>query len=287
MVKVGIIGGTGLDNPDIFTERSEKFVDTPFGKPSDALILGKIKGVDCVLLARHDREHTITPTNINFRANIWALKQEGVDVIIASTACGSLREQIAPGHLVILDQGIDRTTKRHSTFYDNSPEGPRGICHIPMAEPFDPQVRNLLIEVAKDLGITAHPTGTMVAIEGPRFSTRAESKMFRAWGGDVINMTTFPEVTLAAEAGIPYASIAMATDYDCWHDTEEHVSIQLVLQTMKKNTENVKAMFLEAVPRLAKAEWAQAAVQAAKDKQANAILMPKGIETALAAMESQ
>eukprot|EP00124_Ichthyophonus_hoferi_P002837 Ihof_evm8s213 gene=Ihof_evmTU8s213 len=256
MVKIGIIGGTGLDNPDLFDDRTEKAVDTPFGKPSDSLIIGKIKGVECVLLARHDRNHTIHPSNVNFRANIWALKQEGVDLIIATTACGSLREHIVPGHFVILDQGIDRTTKRHSTFYDGTPNGPVGVCHIPMSEPFDSQLRQLLIDVAEHLKITIHTKGTIVAIEGPRFSTKAESHMFRLWGGDVINMSSFPEVALAAEAGIPYASIAMATDYDCWREEQEAVCVNMVMTTMKTNAENVSKMLVEAVGRIQEGEWA-------------------------------
>ncbi|KAI4874614.1 hypothetical protein NFI96_020932 [Prochilodus magdalenae] len=220
-IKIGIIGGSGLDDPDILECRTENFVDTPFGKPSDALIKGKIKNVECVLLARHGRQHTIMPSNVNYRANIWALKEEGCTHVVATTACGSLREDIQPGDIVLLDQFIDRTTKRVQTFYDGSPSSPSGVCHIPMAEPFCSKTREVLLEVVKGLGIRYHPRGTMLSIEGPRFSSRAESHMFRQWGADLINMTTVPEVVLAKEAGLCYASIAMATDYDCWKEHEE------------------------------------------------------------------
>ncbi|XP_042572220.1 S-methyl-5'-thioadenosine phosphorylase [Cyprinus carpio] len=223
-VKIGIIGGSGLDDPDILEGRTERYVVTPFGKPSDALILGKIKNVDCVLLARHGRQHTIMPTNVNYQANIWALKEEGCTHLLVTTACGSLREDIQPGDIVLIDQFIDRTTKRVQTFYDGQPTSHPGVCHIPMAEPFCNRTREVLMEVAQGLGVKCHTRGTMVTIEGPRFSSRAESLMFRQWGADVINMTTVPEVVLAKEAGLCYASIAMATDYDCWKEHEEAVS---------------------------------------------------------------
>lgn len=283
-IKIGIIGGTGLDNPNLLKDRVEKFVETPFGTPSDALICGKIHGVDCVMLARHDREHKINPTSINFRANLWALKEEGVNLILASTACGSLREHIHPRELVILDQGIDRTTMRHSTFYDNTPNGPVGVCHISLADPFHERLRRVLYETAQELNIPCHPRGTVVTIEGPRFSTRAESNMFRAWGGDVINMTTFPEVTLAQEAGIPYAAVAMATDYDCWHEEEEDVSVQAVLQTMKQNAHNTKELFIATVAKISAMDWSND-ISAAQDKVNSSVLMPKAIEIALESVE--
>merc|ERR1711976_975174 len=163
-VKIGIIGGTGLDNPDFIESRQEKYVDTPFGKPSDALILGKIKGVDCVILARHDRKHTLMPTNISYRANIWALKEEGCTHLVVTTACGSLQEKYEPGHIVLLDQFIDRTTKRAQSFYDGQPESPAGVCHVQIADPFCKDLRKLLIETATELGMAFHPKGTNVTI---------------------------------------------------------------------------------------------------------------------------
>ncbi|XP_055780082.1 S-methyl-5'-thioadenosine phosphorylase-like isoform X2 [Salvelinus fontinalis] len=223
-IKIGIIGGSGLDDPDILEGRTEKYVDTPYGKPSDALIMGKIKNVECVLLARHGRQHTIMPTDINYQANIWALREEGCTHLLVTTACGSLREEIQPGDIVIIDQFIDRTTKRAQTLYDGRPTSPPGVSHIPMAEPFCTRTREVLLEVARGLGVKCHPQGTVLTIEGPRFSSRAESLMFRQWGADVINMTSVPEVVLAKEAGLCYASIAMATDYDCWKEHEEAVS---------------------------------------------------------------
>ncbi|NXA36722.1 MTAP phosphorylase, partial [Eudromia elegans] len=253
--KIGIIGGTGLDDPDILEGRTEKYVDTPYGKPSDALILGKIKNVDCVLLARHGRHHTIMPSNVNYRANIWALKQENCSHVLVTTACGSLREQIQPGDLVMIDQFIDRTTRRHSTFYDGQCSSVSGVCHIPMAEPFCTRTRGVLIEIAKKLCLPYHSKGTMITIEGPRFSSRAESLMFRSWGADVINMTTVPEVILAKEAGMSYASIAMATDYDCWKEHEEAVSVDKVLKTLKENANKATSILLTAIPQIASMEW--------------------------------
>ncbi|KAJ7426855.1 S-methyl-5'-thioadenosine phosphorylase [Willisornis vidua] len=223
--------------------------------PSDALILGKIKNVDCVLLARHGRHHTIMPSNVNYRANIWALKEENCSHVLVTTACGSLREEIQPGDLVIIDQFIDRTTKRHCTLYDGQHSSLSGVCHIPMAEPFCTKTREVLIETAKKLGLQCHSKGTMITIEGPRFSSRAESCMFRLWGADVINMTTVPEVILAKEAGMSYASIAMATDYDCWKEHEEAVSVDKVLKTLKGNANKATSILLTAIPQIGSMEW--------------------------------
>ncbi|XP_054843264.1 S-methyl-5'-thioadenosine phosphorylase [Eublepharis macularius] len=256
-VKIGIIGGSGLDDPDILEGRTEKYVDTPYGKPSDALILGKIKNVDCVLLARHGRHHTIMPSNVNYRANLWALKEEGCSHVLATTACGSLREEIQPGDIVMIDQFIDRTTKRHLTFYDGNHSCLHGVCHIPMAEPFCAKTREVLMDIAKKLGIKCHSKGTMITIEGPRFSSRAESLMFRSWGGDVINMTTIPEVILAKEAGLCYASIAMATDYDCWKEHEEAVSVDKVLKTLKENANKATSLLLTAIPQIGSMDWTE------------------------------
>ncbi|XP_039947161.1 S-methyl-5'-thioadenosine phosphorylase isoform X2 [Hirundo rustica] len=224
-------------------------------KPSDALILGKIKNVDCVLLARHGRHHTIMPSNVNYRANIWALKEENCSHVLVTTACGSLREEIQPGDLVIIDQFIDRTTKRHCTLYDGQHSTLSGVCHIPMAEPFCTKTREVLIETAKKLGLQCHSKGTMITIEGPRFSSRAESCVFRSWGADVINMTTVPEVILAKEAGMSYASIAMATDYDCWKEHEEAVSVDKVLKTLKGNANKATSILLTAIPQIGSMEW--------------------------------
>ncbi|XP_068090558.1 S-methyl-5'-thioadenosine phosphorylase isoform X1 [Hyperolius riggenbachi] len=273
-VKVGIIGGSGLDDPDILEGRTEKYVDTVFGKPSDALILGKIKNVDCVLLARHGRQHTIAPSNVNFRANIWALMKEGCTHILVTTACGSLREEIQPGDVVVIDQFIDRTTKREQTFYDGAPCSLPGVCHIPMAEPFCSRTREVLIDVAKKLGIKCHNKGTMITIEGSRFSSKAESNMFRLWGADVINMTTVPEVVLAKEAGICYASVAMATDYDCWKEHEEAVSVDRVLKTLKENANKATSILLAAIPQIAAMDWTDT-LQNMKTTVQMSVMLPK------------
>ncbi|XP_072027702.1 S-methyl-5'-thioadenosine phosphorylase-like [Amphiura filiformis] len=253
--KVGIIGGSGLDDPDILQNRQEKYVDTPFGKPSDALVIGTIGSVECVLLARHGRRHDIHPSKINFRANIHALKQEGCTHVIVTTACGSLKEDIHPGDVVLLDQFIDRTTKRIQTFYDGEENSLKGVCHIPMHTPFCPETRKILKQSLDHLGFRYHPTGTMVTIEGPRFSSRSESKMFRMWGGDVINMTTVPEVVLAKEAGLCYAAIALATDYDCWRDDEEAVTVEAVLKTFKQNADRGMKVLLDVIPRIGEQDW--------------------------------
>eukprot|EP00128_Syssomonas_multiformis_P006669 Colp12_sorted_trinity150504_noHs@27876 len=272
-IKIGIIGGSGLDKSEILQDRQEKFVDTPYGKPSDALITGKIGNVDCVLLARHGRKHTFMPSNVNFRANIYALYQEGCTHVLVSSACGSLIEQMAPKHLVIIDSFIDRTTKRASTFYDGSENAPKGVMHIPMANPFNPKMRKILYDTGKELGITMHSYGTMVTIEGPRFSSKAESFMFRQWGGHVINMTTCPEVFLANELGMLYATVAMVTDYDCWHeDPDHHVSVEGVMAVMKTNAENTKKLIVAAVQKFAEVDWSQD-MAVAKDTAAGSILL--------------
>eukprot|EP00126_Sphaerothecum_destruens_P013100 Sdes_comp22419_c0_seq1m20874 len=229
-MKIAIIGGSGLDDPHILTHRKEIEVETPFGVPSDCLIEGTIGEVPCVLLARHGRDHSISPSDIPFRANIWALKEIGCTHLLVSTACGSLQENIEPGHLVILDSFIDHTFLRKGTFHDGTIRERPGICHLPMGNPFNDQLRSLLIESCQELKFSHHSTGTVVTIEGPRFSTKAESRMFRAWGADVINMTTCPEAALANEAGLLYASIAMATDYDAWREAEESVTVDAVMK---------------------------------------------------------
>lgn len=222
----------------------EAAVSTRFGNPTSPLTIGKISNVDVVVLSRHGKNHTISPSNVNYRGNMWALKEQGCTHIIATTACGSLREKIKPGHLIFCDQFIDRT-RRSSTFYDINK-----VCHIPMAEPFCPKLRGTLAETAKKMNLKHHKKGTVVTIEGPRFSTKAESNLFRQWNCDVINMSTVPEVVLAREAGICYATIAMSTDYDCWHKTEKPVTIDMILKIMHQNAENVKKLLLAAIPKI-------------------------------------
>lgn len=251
MVKIGIISGTGLENPsDILADYKEVELRTPFGYTSDNLACGKINGVDVVIIPRSGKKHTLTPTKINNRANIWALKQEGCTHLLATTACGSLREKIKPGHLIFTDQFIDKTTKRQQSFYGDAFFKQNTVCHLPMAEPFCLKLRKLLVETAKELKLNYHPTGTVITIEGPRFSTRAESEMFRVWGADVINMTTVPEVVLAREAGICYASIAMSTDYDCWKKNEKAVDMDMITRVMKENSENAVKLLFATIPKI-------------------------------------
>ncbi len=245
-IKIGIIGGSGVDDPNILKGFKKIKKHTPYGAVSDLITTGKLDGREVVIIPRHGDSHRIYPTAVNYRANIWAMKELGVTHIIATTACGSLKEEIKPGHLIFIDQFIDRTTKRHQTFYEG-----HEVCHIPMAEPFCHSLRKLLKKTAAELKIKSHAQGTMITIEGPRFSTKAESKMFRQWGADVINMSLVPEVVLAREAGICYASIAMSTDYDCWRESEgDSVTIDQVLAVMAKNAENVKKIILQAVSKV-------------------------------------
>ncbi|MCP4760162.1 MAG: S-methyl-5'-thioadenosine phosphorylase [archaeon] len=248
MVKIGIIGGSGLDNPDILKETKDIEVDTPFGKPSSPLKLGKMENVDIVLIARHGREHTIPPTQVNIRANIQALKDQGCTHILATTACGSLREEIDRGHFVILDQFIDFSRLRKLTFFEKFEPG--NMKHTPMAEPFSKELRDILIESSKELNLNFHEKGTVVTIEGPRFSTKAESHMFRSWGADVINMSIAPECALANEAEIPYAAVAMSTDYDCWKENEAPVTWEEILEVFGKNVGNVTNLLVKAVQKI-------------------------------------
>tara|TARA_Y100000310_G_scaffold333833_1_gene412206 strand:+ start:359 stop:1117 length:759 start_codon:yes stop_codon:yes gene_type:complete len=251
MVKIGIIGGSGLDNPDILEDAKDLDVDTPYGKPSSSLKVGKIKDVDVVLIARHGRGHEITPTKVNNRANIHALKEQGCTHILATTACGSLRKEIDRGHLVILDQFIDFTRHRAITFHDTFPGGGgENAKHTAMPEPFSDDLRKAFIETAKELGIKHHEKGTVITIEGNRFSTRAESKMFRVWGADVINMSIAPECGLANEAGIPYAAVAMATDYDSWAEEEKSVTWEEILGIFKQNVEKVTELIVNTIPKI-------------------------------------
>ena len=248
MVKIGIIGGSGLDNPDILKDPKDIEVDTAYGKPTSPLKTGKINDVDVIIIARHGREHTIPPTQVNYRANIQALKDQGCTHILATTACGSLRENIDRGDLVILDQFIDFTRLRKVSFFESFKPGE--MKHTPMADPYNEDLRNILIETAKELNIKHHEKGTVVTIEGPRFSTRAESHMFRSWGADVINMSIAPETALANEAGIPFAAVAMSTDYDCWKIDEAPVTWEEILEVFAKNVDNVIALLTNTISKI-------------------------------------
>jgi 5'-methylthioadenosine phosphorylase len=250
MVKIGIIGGSGLDDPQILKDGKELTVTTRFGAPSSPLTAGRIDGAEVVLLARHGRHHTFPPTQVNYRANVWALKELGCTHILATTACGSLREEIRRGDFVILDQFIDFTRRRALTFFEEFAPGAENAKHTPMADPFSEHLRSRLIAAARALALAFHERGTVVTIEGPRFSTRAESRMFRLWGADVINMSVAPEAILANEAGIPYAAVAMSTDYDCWKTDEPPVDWPEILRVFGRNVANVKALLLKTIPTI-------------------------------------
>jgi 5'-methylthioadenosine phosphorylase len=245
MKKTGIIGGSGLEKPDILTNFEEIAYTTPYGPPSSPLVSGRLNGDEIVILSRHGQNHTIPPSQVNNRANIYALKQAGCTHIIATTACGSLREEIGRGDILIPDQLIDFTRHRNTTFFDEFEPG--NMKHTSMADPFDRELRNLLIEAAANCGIQVHKTGTIVTIEGPRFSTRAESRMFRMWGADIINMSVAPEAVLANELGIPYAVIAMSTDFDSWKEDEEPVSWEEVIEVFGRNVRKVLQLLQEVI----------------------------------------
>jgi 5'-methylthioadenosine phosphorylase len=243
--EIGIIGGTGLYDPKLLKNVQEIEVNTPYGAPSSPFTIGEISGRQVAFLARHGTKHTIRPTDVNSRANICAFKKLGVQWILAVSTVGSLKEEYKPGDLAFIDQFIDRTTKREQSFYNQD-----RVCHISVAEPMCPEIRKIFTEVAKEAKITAHPTATYVCIEGPRFSTKAESRMFQAWGANVVGMTLVPECVLAREAEICYASIATVTDYDCWKD--HPVTTEEIITTMRANAEKVKTMLAQTIAKLPK-----------------------------------
>ena len=272
MVKIGIIGGTGcggfsLENVQSLEGRETVKAKTIWGDPSDNVTTGTLNGVPVVLLGRHGPGHKYNPTNVPYKANIQALKDQGCTHVIATSACGSLREEMAPGDIVILDQFIDWTTKRSNTFFDasfpplNASEDDlkffSRVTHVPMADPICERTRRILIDSCRELKVITkhHETGTMVTIEGPRFSTRAESKMFRSLGADLINMTTSPEAPLAKEAALPYAVIASVTDYDSWRVEEDDVTVKAVMEIMKENQGKVFQLICKAVKKIAEEDW--------------------------------
>lgn len=230
-MKIAIIGGSGFEDPDILKNPEDLHVETPYGDPSSAFKAGEIAGLKVVVLSRHGRDHDIPPSQVNNRANIWAIQKLECTHIIATTACGSLREEIGRGDLIIPDQLIDFTRHRKISFFDKFEEGE--LRHVSMADPFDPGLRQKIIASAEAFNFPLHRTGTVITIEGPRFSTRAESNMFRAWGADVINMSLAPECILANELEIPYAAVALCTDYDCWKTDEKSVTWEEVLSVFE------------------------------------------------------
>jgi 5'-methylthioadenosine phosphorylase len=240
--KIGVIGGSGLYDIKGLKGVKEVNIDTPFGKPSDVITLGKLEGMDIAFLPRHGRGHRLTPSEVPYRANIYALKSLGVEWIISVNAVGGLKFKFKPGQLVIPDQIIDRTYKRETSFF-----GEGIVAHIPFAEPFCPVLSGILFRAAQRLRLEAHPKGVCVVIEGPAFSTRAESKLYRSWDADIVGMTSSPEARLAREAEICYAGIAGVTDYDSWQDQGEPLSTTAILDILHKNVDAIKEIIKLAV----------------------------------------
>lgn len=242
---IGIIGGSGLYNMPHLTDRVEQTVETPWGDPSDAFLLGKLAGRSVAFLARHGRGHRIMPSNLNFRANIHALKSLGVQWILSFSAVGSLRENLKPLDFCIPDQFFDRTRGRASTFFDEDI-----AVHVGFADPVCSTLADVAEEACKQAGVTVHRGGTYCCMEGPAFSTRAESNVYRSWGFDVIGMTNLQEAKLAREAGMSYVTIAMVTDYDCWHSEHDAVTVEQVIAYLTENAEHARMVAAEAVKRI-------------------------------------
>jgi 5'-methylthioadenosine phosphorylase len=240
--KLGIIGGSGLYKMEGFEKAKWKKINTPWGKPSDEILIASIGREEICFVPRHSRGHKINPTNINFRANIDAMKQLGVTDVISVSAVGSLKENLEPGKFVIVDQFIDRTFSRIKTFFDEEI-----VAHVSMAKPTSPGLSNCCEAVLKKLKIEYQKGGTYIVMEGPQFSTLAESNLYRSWNADVIGMTNMPEAKLAREAEMRYCTVAMVTDYDCWHPDHEEVDVSMVIKTLQKNSSNAQNMIIEVI----------------------------------------
>lgn len=243
--KIGIIGGTGLYKMEGLKKTEAITVHTPFGSPSDNYLVGELDGIKVAFLPRHGMGHRILPHELNFRANIYGFKKIGVERIISVSAVGSMREEIEPLHMVLPDQFFDRTRKRIDTFF-----GGGIVAHVSFSHPICLQLRSTLYEKIKELGLTVHNGGTYLCIEGPQFSTKAESYIYRSWKVDIIGMTNLQEAKLAREAEICYATIALVTDYDCWREDEDNLSIEMIINNLNKNTENVKNVIRKVVPEI-------------------------------------
>jgi len=246
LVRMAVIGGSGLYRMEGLTDVEEALPETPFGPPSDPIVMGDLDGVRVAFLARHGRGHRLNPTQLPARANIYALKSLGVERIISVSAVGSLKEEVRPLDMVIPDQLIDRTRGRPSTFFD---EGV--VVHAPFADPFCPELSAFLADGVEAAGAAVHRSGTYVVMEGPLFSTRAESFLYRSWGASIIGMTALPEAKLAREAELCYATLACVTDYDGWHETEESVSAELVVRNLQRNAANAQHILRGVLPRAA------------------------------------
>jgi 5'-methylthioadenosine phosphorylase len=242
---IGIIGGSGLYDIEGLERKTWRSVTTPWGAPSDALLEGWFHDIRCVFLPRHGRGHPLPPGGVNYRANIDALKRAGCTDIISLSAVGSLREDLAPGHFVIVDQFIDRTIAREKSFF-----GEGCVAHVSMAHPVCPRLGDALEQATKDLGLPVTRGGTYLAMEGPQFSTRAESELYRNWGCSVIGMTNMPEAKLAREAELCYATVAMVTDFDCWHPDHDHVTVETVVKVLFANADRARALVRRVLPAL-------------------------------------
>jgi len=256
---IGVIGGSGLYELAELSEAQWLAIDTPWGAPSDELLIGRVEGVKFVFLPRHGRGHPLPPSAINYRANVDVLKRAGCTDLVAVSAVGSLREELAPGAFAVVDQYIDRTMARANSFF-----GPGLVAHVSLADPVCPRLSELAVDSGEAAGATVARGGCYVAIEGPQFSTRAESRMFRQWGGDVIGMTGMPEARLAREAELPYASICMVTDYDCWRDDTAPVDVAEILAQLDANTGTARRLLVELARRLPK-ERAPSPIDSALD----------------------
>ncbi len=245
-LRIGVIGGSGLYEMEGLTDLREERVETPFGDPSDAIVIGKLGDVELMFLPRHGRGHVHNPTEVNYRANIFALKKLGAEWIVSVSAVGSLREHIVPGHMVVIDQFIDRTRHRKDTFFEDGI-----VAHVGFADPVCPTLRQYLLAACQDVGATVHDGGCYVNMEGPAFSTRAESHLYRSWGCAVVGMTQLTEARLAREAEISYATLAMSTDYDCWHEGHDDVTVDAVVAVIKKNVHTARQVIRAVVPHIA------------------------------------
>jgi 5'-methylthioadenosine phosphorylase len=243
--RIGLIGGSGLYGLPGLVTTSEVRLETPFGRPSDAYVVGELSGTPVAFLARHSRKHDILPSEINFRANVWGFKELGCDVLISASACGSMKESYRPTDLVLPDQFIDRTQRRVATFF-----GDGCVAHVSLAHPVCPHLLETLDRAARDRGARVHTGGVYLGMEGPQFSTKAESFLYRSWGVDVIGMTNVQEAKLCREAEICYATMALVTDYDCWHEEEQAVNVETILDVLRKNAGTANAVLAESVPRV-------------------------------------
>ncbi len=244
-MRIGVIGGSGIYAMEGLEDVREVRVATPFGDPSDAVILGRLGGAEMAFLPRHGRGHRFNPSEVNYRANLYALKTLGVEWVISVSAVGSLKHEIVPGHIVVIDQFIDRTVARKSTFFEGGV-----VAHVAFGDPVCPTLRGILLDAAREAGATVHDGGTYVCMEGPAFSSKAESNLHRSWGASVIGMTNMPEAKLAREAELSYATLAMATDYDCWHPDHDHVTVDQVVKVLLENANLARRVVAAAVPRI-------------------------------------